>query len=298
MASLLRLLALRSRLRAISGRRIAYHFQRNPMRNFCTGENKVKEEKSKSKEEKSNTTEETKGKEEGKEAKEEMTGFAVRDLVAYAIYFALGYLTWGAYKFATEVPPGATIAMNLAEKHDKVIQEVGVPLSLSYLWGGRSTSNELVATLPVYGPKGKATLRVRAVRVAEGWKILMLDCITEKDKFSPFEISISEANKLEPEQEPVTATAEAPAPFGFSFNFASTDLTTLSYITASLSGYNGESEEQLQEKLYQACALRGYIDDFDETSYSDGFERHDQARERIVCSDIGTSGACMLNPIE
>jgi len=108
--------------------------------------------------------------------------------VSVGLYFTIGYLLFGTYKFATEVPPAANLAIELAERNERIAKEIGTPLTLSYFWGGKSTETELSASLPVSGPNGKGTLVVRAVRTSDGWKVLLLDGVIGEQWLEPFPI--------------------------------------------------------------------------------------------------------------
>mmetsp|Transcript_30432 Transcript_30432/g.59574 ORF Transcript_30432/g.59574 Transcript_30432/m.59574 type:complete len:329 (+) Transcript_30432:2-988(+) len=164
--------------------------------------------------------------------------------ITVAIYFGLGYITYGAYQFLTEVPPGATLAVELAEKNEEIKNQVGTPLSLSYFWGGKSERDQLVAELPVTGPKGKATLRVRAVRTQDGWQMLLLDAIVNGQWQTP--ISVLE-DAFNAEKDGQAAQAAAPAPVGAAGGAAAglpPDIVDGLFVRTFLDGYleGGESK--------------------------------------------------------
>eukprot|EP00466_Bigelowiella_natans_P002835 jgi/Bigna1/86544/estExt_fgenesh1_pg.C_110166 len=157
--------------------------------------NPTKEERCETEEEKKESNEDTSGESSnssstggGGQGEDTDSPPAWHTAITCVIYFGLGWVLHGVVSFITDIPPGAYLAKEIAEKSPRIIEEVGTPLSLSYMWSGNSSENQLVANFPVKGPKGKATLVVRAVRVEEGWKMLILDAVLNDQWLEPVAI--------------------------------------------------------------------------------------------------------------
>ncbi len=167
--------------------------------------------------------------------------------VSAMLYGALALTVYKAYRFAVDEPPATAMILAEAERNSEIKERVGSPLKLSFMWSGNSDKGQLVADLPVTGPKGKATLRVRAVNIPnEGWRILMLDAIVGSewgrpipilDPAVPSEMVESddddstgvavEPSSPEPEQSPVSAETAV----------AKVDSVDMGLIDAFLVGY-------------------------------------------------------------